>query len=316
MEKIIVPNLYIIKNADTKETLFTEYAENKAFYSVKDENGNNVNKDIIVYPFIDSLSDLYSVIVSTTAKTCIRYSGENDIIRNIGRECKAINGRINHFVEFKDDETRDEYTERIISEYSHDTRDIISHLKTELLISAYTDEIPEQIYIENIDSVIEFTYSFLNSFIYGEKKTYNERGTYNNLIQDSSGNIVKDTLRETKAMNRAVKAYEDEENEIIRIISLAIQKKGYTETELNIIRLRIFGKKYKEIASEYNVSIRKIQAIMETFRNAIKKQVKKNDSEILKAMRKIYRYTATDKDGNTITDESGKEVQYNRLMRV
>lgn len=324
MEKTIVPNLYIIKNTDT-EKAYTEYAKNKAYYTAKDENGERILKNAIVYPYIDSIGDLLSIVISIIGKTAIRYGGDNDTINRIWIESKAINGRINHFTEYIGEETRTEYIYRIMQEYGNDTQDIILTVFTST-ISEYCADMnsDENIDISDYESVINTVYGKVNEYIYGEKKTYNnESGSYNNLIQRKDGTITRDDSLKYQIdyiLNSSIEGYELTEKEHIAFYSalrlLHDSKKSFTSDEFNIIFDRLSGKTYKEISEHYKITIRKAQATIERLQNAMKKVCANHFPELLKGLRKIYKYTAEDENGNTVKDENGETITYNRLMRI
>lgn len=286
-------NKYIVLNG-TDKTFIESINKKQAMEDVK-----AMKIDGAVYPDISAnVGNIYHLSAYIVKKACLRYSGDNKTLYNIGVNAKMYNNLLSNFIPSDTFPNIDSYSESKFNELNPDTKDIIQAVIEKLI----------NIDGKDIDSVLKEGFKAVNAYIYGEK-TNGEKGTYNNLIQDKNGEIIVNKIPALKALRKAINnTYIDNMDKIIAIIGTTLNSDKFGIEDIEILTERISGKTYKEIASKHSVNIRHIQAKMEVIQRAVKKHGNKMFPEVMATLRKIVKVD--------YIDENGKKAYYNTLEKI
>lgn len=287
-------NKYIVLNG-TEKTFIESINKKQAMEDMK-----AMKIDGVIYPDISAnIGNVYHLAAYIVKKSCLRYSGDNKTLYNIGVNAKVYNNLLSNFIPSEDVPDIDRYSELKFNELNHDTKDAIQAIVEKIF----------GIEDKSIENALSNGFKAINAYIYGEK-TNNEKGTYNNLIQNRNGEIITDKIPALRALAKAIRnTYTDNIDKIIAIIGTALNDESkITSEHIEILTERINGRTYKEIAIKHGVNIRYIQAKLETVQRAVKKHGNKMFPEVMNTLRKIVRVE--------YIDTNGERAHYNTLERI
>lgn len=287
---------FIILNKTTNEETVVESVNKLS--AMNDAKALQIDGPVYPSPF-DGAAQILSFSVQIVRKLTTLYAGDNDTLYKISRDASKLNALYSFF---ESDETVTDFESYAFDKLTtvcQDCQDMIS----EAMASTW-DAVLES---TKISDVIDNVYNSLNHYIYGEKRAYNDGGSYNNLIQLLNGEIVPDTTNAVEALRRALSGtFGGDDDRITSVVHDVLTSDKFSDDDRLAVLMRIEGYTYKETAEavESMQSIRDVQKVMEKLQRRTSKAAKERFPSIMKTLYKV----------TTVKQDDGEE--YRTLNRA
>jgi len=227
--------------------------------------------------------------VQIIRKAFTLYAGDNDTLFKISRDASRLNAMYSFFIPDEKNPSFEEYAYSKLVDVDVNLQDVVQAA----LLTIY-ETIPN---VDTVSEVLDATYKALNTFIHGEKRGYNDGGHYSNLIQLVNGDIVRDTVPASRALNRALRGIYGGENDYITsvIAESLTNREKFSDEDIAVIVLRIDGYTYKETAAITGRDKKDVENTMKRVQTAVKKCARKFPS-VMEGLRRVTTVKLPDGD--------------------
>lgn len=286
---------YIILDKEGETTIVESLNKVTA---MEDAKSAGIESPLYPSPY-ESPAQISALALQFVKKLCTLYGADNDTLYRIAVDTRRANGLISSFVP-DENTTFEEYVARKLSDLSPDSSDLVSEATLSIVESLANGE--------DFTKVKANAYARINHYIYGEKRTFNESGSYTNVIQNADGEIIPDTTNRMEALTSVANG---NGGRIARIIRKAITADGkFTEDDCRVIAYRVSGLTYEEVIAKVDSfrSVSAVKAVMERLQRAVRKIAAKESPEILST---LYKVTSV-----KVTDGDGEVDKYRRLEKI